>query len=483
MNTRIFRGRPPGLVAVVGLGKSGVAVARLLMRDGHSVYASDSGAGAATRAGAEQLGALFDQLPAEGRPLAFRADVGSHDLALIREAALVVASPGVPPTAPPLAAAHDAGITVVSEIEIALQYLPDLRYVAVTGTNGKTTTTALIGHLLRAVGHDAVDAGNIGTPLSDLALAERRPGWAALELSSFQLHDTPSVNPTVGVLTNLSPDHLDRYPSVAEYYADKALLFANAHAGSVWVTNADDAGVRRLSAGPAGRHLTFSLRDHAADAYYDATSGELVVLRQLLVRRDELQLLGEHNVANALAAALAVMAADPQHASAAARNAIANGLRSFRALQHRLELVGEYGGVQWINDSKATNVSSTLVALQGMTRPYVLLLGGRHKGEPYAALAEPFARRGKVVLAYGEAAEHIERDLGGRVPLERLGSSFDEVMRRARELAAPGDAVLLSPACSSFDMFANYEERGAEFRRLAAPGSGAPGGAGREGRE
>jgi UDP-N-acetylmuramoylalanine--D-glutamate ligase len=480
MNTGIFLGRPPGTVAVVGLGKSGVAVARLLLRDGHSVYASDAGSGAGTRAGAEQLGAIFDQLPAEGAAQTFRLDVGSHDLGRIRESALVVASPGVPPGAPPLAAAREAGVPIVSEIEVALHYLPELRYVAVTGTNGKTTTTALVGHLLRALGHDAVDAGNIGTPFSDIALADRRPSWAALELSSFQLHDTPSVRPTVGVLTNLSPDHLDRYASVEEYYADKARLFANAGAGSLWVSNADDEGVRRMVARVAGRHLRFSLSDHAADAYYDARSEELVVMRQLLVRRDELHLLGAHNVANALAAALAVMAADPAHATPAARNAIANGLRTFRALHHRLELVGEHGGVQWINDSKATNVSSTLVALEGMTRPYVLLLGGRHKGEPYTRLAEPFARFGKVVLAYGEAADTIEKDLAGRVPLERLGSSFDEVMRRAHELAAPGEAVLLSPACSSYDMFANYEERGAEFRRLAAQASGAPAGAGRE---
>jgi UDP-N-acetylmuramoylalanine--D-glutamate ligase len=150
---------------------------------------------------------------------------------------------------------------------------------------------------------------------------------------------------------------------------------------------------------------------------------------------------------------------------------IAEGLRSFRALKHRLEPVGEFNGVLWVNDSKATNVSSTIVALEGMRRPYVLLLGGRHKGEPYTALAEPFRRHGKVVLAFGEAAPIIERDLGGLVPVERLGNSFEEVMARARTLAEPGDVVLLSPACSSYDMFDNYEHRGAEFRRLAAAGA------------
>jgi UDP-N-acetylmuramoylalanine--D-glutamate ligase len=193
-----------------------------------------------------------------------------------------------------------------------------------------------------------------------------------------------------------------------------------------------------------------------------------------LMHRRDLPLLGDHNVANALAAALAVSVADDAHATPEARRAIAAGLGSFHALSHRLEPVGEFGGVLWVNDSKATNVSSTLVAVDGMTRPYVLLLGGRHKGEPYTALAAPFERLGKRVLAYGEAAPLIERDLGPLVPVERLGRSFEEVIARARALAAPGDAVLLSPACSSFDMFANYEERGATFRRLAVEGAGAP---------
>jgi UDP-N-acetylmuramoylalanine--D-glutamate ligase len=186
------------------------------------------------------------------------------------------------------------------------------------------------------------------------------------------------------------------------------------------------------------------------------------------MRRAELALLGDHNVANALAAVLAVAMADAAHRTPEARRRMAQALRDFRALHHRLELVGEHGGVQWINDSKATNVSSTLVAVQGMTRPYILLLGGRHKGEPYTALAEPFRRHGKVVLAYGEAGPIVERDLGALVPVERMESDFAAIVARARALAAPGDAVLLSPACSSYDMFDNYEHRGAEFRRLAA---------------
>jgi UDP-N-acetylmuramoylalanine--D-glutamate ligase len=420
------------------------------------VYASDASAASAAREAAAALA---------GRGIA--AEAGGHDLDRIARAALVVVSPGVPPTAPPVRVAHEAGVPVVSEIDLALRALPALRYVAVTGTNGKTTTTAIAGHLLEALGLDSVTAGNIGTPLAQFALRPRAPAWAALEVSSFQLHDTPGIAPTVGVLTNLSPDHLDRYPSVAAYYADKRLLYRNAVATSAWVDNADDPTARGLKGEAPGVAYGFSLARDDVAAWYDQAGDRLVVLGEPLVDRGEVALMGDHNVANALAAALAVMVADPAHRTAAARARIAQGLRTFRALAHRLEVVGEVDGVQWINDSKATNVGSTLVAVQGMTRPTVLLLGGRHKGEPYTGLADAIRRSCRAVLAYGEAAPLIERDLGGVVPLERLGSSFGEVIRRARALAEPGDAVLLSPACSSYDMFRDYEERGAEFRRLA----------------
>jgi UDP-N-acetylmuramoylalanine--D-glutamate ligase len=394
-------------------------------------------------------------------------DAGRHDLARIARAGLVVASPGVPPDAPPLAAARAAGVPIVSEVEVALERLPGVRYIAITGTNGKTTTTALIAHLLQAIGLRAVAAGNIGMPLAEIALADPLPEWVALELSSFQLHDTPSVRPTVGVLTNLSPDHLDRYPSAEAYYADKALLFANASARSTWVLNADDPAVMVMGGSAAGRHLRFSLADQSADACLSADKRDLQLFGSSLLDRASFPLMGDHNVANALAAALAVSVADEAHQGDSQRRRLADGLKSFRSLAHRLQVVGTYGGVQWINDSKATNVSSTLVALRGMTRPTVLLLGGRHKGEPYTALAEPLRTTGKIVLAYGEAAPRILHDLSGLVPVEELGSDFTAVITRARECAAPGDVVLLSPACSSFDMFRNYEERGATFARLA----------------
>jgi len=346
---------PDGEIAVLGLARSGTAVAKLLLSGGHQVYASDGGRSAAVVESADSL-----------RAMGGHVDVGAHNLERIGRAALVVVSPGIDPAAPPVAAARQAGVPVLSEVDIALRFMPRSRVIAVTGTNGKTTTTALIGHLLRGVGASAVDAGNIGTPLSEIAILASHPDWIALELSSFQLHDTPSLNPTVGVLTNLAPDHLDRYPTASDYYADKARLFANANSASRWVVNADDGRVASMAEGVTGTHYRFST-EHRADGWMD-DDGVLQVLGERLVARSDFNLLGTHNVANALAAALAVSVADEAFRDSAARLAMEASLRSFNALAHRLEVVGEIGGVQWINDSKATNVSSTLVAIEGIER-------------------------------------------------------------------------------------------------------------------
>jgi UDP-N-acetylmuramoylalanine--D-glutamate ligase len=442
-------------VAVIGLGRSGVSVARLLARQGAQVYASDAGTGMEVRNAAVMLAAA-----------GISAEAGKHDLARIARASAVVVSPGVPPNAPPLVSARTAKVPIFSEIEIALRALEGVPYIAVTGTNGKTTVTAMIAHLLRAMGHDAREAGNIGTPLSEIALGAK-PAWLAIELSSFQLHDTPAVKPTVAVLTNLAPDHLDRYASLEQYYADKDLLFRNAGATSIRVVNADDAESLRRTAGVAGIERRFTVQGTNADAGYDATTRTLTLEGSPLLERDLLPLLGQHNVANALAAALAVWQALPAGRSTSARAQLAGGLRSFKAMPHRLEPVGEREGVLWINDSKATNIGASVVGIAAMDRPTVLLLGGKHKGEPYTGLLGALGGQVKAVIAYGESAAMIEHDLKGHVAVERLGSSFPEIVARARALARAGDAVLLSPACSSYDMFNNYEERGAEFRRLA----------------
>ena len=452
-----------GEISLVGLARSGRAAAELLARAGAPGYASDAGTGDAVDHAARAL-----------EPLGVAVQRGGHDLARIAASAVVVASPGVPPDAPPLRAAREAGRTIVSELEIALQFLPGQRYVAITGTNGKTTTTALVHRLFEGLGYDSVAAGNIGTPLAEVALRANAPEWIALETSSFQLHDTPSIAPAAGVLTNLSANHLDRYASVEEYFGDKALLFRNAGQRSVWISNADDPDSQSMIATVPGHHLRFTTAHGAADGYYDRARDRLVVLGAPLIPRGDLALLGDHNVANVLAATLAVLGADELHRTLRARARIGDALRAFRALEHRIEPAGTYADVEWINDSKSTNVASTLVALRGMRRPTVLLLGGRHKGEPYSALADELRRTGRAVIAYGESAPIVESDLDGVVPVERLGSSFEDVLARAREIAQPGDAVLLSPACSSYDMFDNYEQRGREFKRIAAALGGSP---------
>lgn len=445
-----------GETAVIGLGKSGAAASLLLARLGARVYASDASDLPAIQASAEQA-----------RATGAAVDTGTHDVARIAGARVVVVSPGVPPDAPPVAAARAAGVEILSEVELALSVAPDLRYIAITGTNGKSTVTALVAHLLSALGVEAEAAGNIGLPLSAVVMRERPPQWVALEMSSFQLHDTPSIRPAVGVLTNLAPDHLDRYPNVDSYYADKALLFRNATSTSRWVANADDEASMAMVDDVGGAVFKFSVAGRFADAFLDRHHRKLIVEDEPLLARHDFPLLGDHNVANALAAALAVFVAAPAFGSIDAHRRVGTALKTFRPLPHRLEPVGEFDGVLWIDDSKATNVSSARVALESMTRPTILLLGGRHKNEPYTSLLPAIGAHCRHVLAYGEATEAIMRDLEGNVSVERVSGSLEDVVARARQLADPGDAVLLAPACSSYDMFANYEERGRAFAAAA----------------
>ncbi|MGH7582949.1 MAG: UDP-N-acetylmuramoyl-L-alanine--D-glutamate ligase [Gemmatimonadales bacterium] len=449
--SRFVEWRSSGMeVSVAGLARSGIAAVRLLAARGIPVYASDRANTQPVRNAAvslrDELGAIVN------------VDTAGHDLDRIARSAALILSPGIPPDAPPLVAAAGAGVPVLAEAQLGLDALDGVAAIVVTGTNGKTTTTALVDQLLRAGGRRSAAAGNIGNPLSAVALASPRPDWLAVELSSFQLHDCPDLAPEVGVLTNLAPDHLDRYPTLESYYADKARLFANAGVDSIWVSNLDDTDSRAMIAGVPGRHLQFSVA-READAWYDRGDDRLMLAGRPLLARGELPLLGDHNVANALAAALAV------HATGVDHTALADGLISFRPLRHRMELVREVDGVTWINDSKATNVASTRVALEAMDRPYVLLLGGRHKGQPYTDLVGPLCRYAVAVIAYGEAADLIERDLSPALRVVR-GTTFEDVVAKAKVLAPGGGAVLLSPGCSSYDMFDNYEQRGATFRTL-----------------
>jgi len=385
-------------------------------------------------------------------------ELGAHDLARIARAGTVIVAPGVPPAAPPIRAGVNAGVPILAEVDLGFTALPATRFVALTGTNGKTTTTSLVAHLMTATGLDAVAAGNIGLPLCEVARGATPPAWVALELSSFQLHDCPHVRPQVGALLNLAPNHLDRYESLKEYYDDKALLFRNADAASVTVSNADDAAVQGIVATVPGRHLRFSVAG-PADGWFDRASGWLMLGSDRLLERGRLPLLGDHNIANALAAGLMVRELGGTVVAMAA------GLTSFRAIEHRVEPVREVRGVLWINDSKSTNVTSTEVAIAALDRPFVLLLGGRHKGEPYTKLGPLLRPRCRAVVAYGESGDLVENDLRDAVRVVRAGT-FEQVVETAAGLAQAGDAVLLSPACSSYDMFNNYEERGARFRAL-----------------
>jgi UDP-N-acetylmuramoylalanine--D-glutamate ligase len=446
----------PGRIGILGLARSGRAAAELALARGHTVFASDGGDSPELQAAASSV-----------RQRGGQAELGGHTLARLAECDLLVVSPGIPPDTAVLQDRSVSRVPRVSELEFAFRHL-SAPVIAVTGTNGKSTTTALISHVLQHAGLDAPAAGNIGTALSEIALRDKSPNWVVVEASSFQLADIRSFAPRVGVLTNLAPDHLDRYPNVAAYYADKAKLFRNATPQSVWVLNGEDEEVLLLAKDAPGERRFFVVKPDSKRVgvtAYLASEGSLTLLEGgvtvRLLNADELPLLGVHNIANALAAALAARAAG------VSPEVIGSALRTFAGLEHRLERVAERSGVLWINDSKATNIASTLVAINSMSRPTILLLGGRHKGEPYTPLLPAIRRHVKHVVAFGEAAGQIEHDLDGHVALVRVDGSFEDVVARAAAIAEPGDAVLLSPACSSFDMFRNYEERGRRFREIA----------------
>jgi len=443
-------------VAVIGLGVSGAAAARLALAKGGKVYVSDSGTDTAVASRAADL-----------RAAGAAVDLGGHDLDRMAGAGLVVVSPGIPANAPVLRSLAERGVRWISEPELAVRFYKG-QLIAVTGTNGKTTTTLLIAHLLKEAGLRTAAGGNVGGGLapaaSDLALLDEPPDWYVLEMSSFQLAGVETFRPDIGVVTNLSPDHLDYYADVPSYYADKARLFRNAVAESRWVLPCGDAAVEALAGDAPGRRFYFD-GDRASGSSAWADDESLWVAAdgrgERIVQRTELPLLGRHNVTNALAAALTARLAG------VAVDRIGRGLRSATPLPHRLQPVAESRGVLWVNDSKATNVAATVSALASVDRPVILLLGGKDKGESFGPLASAMSGRVRHALAYGAAGPRIAREVGDATTLELLGTDFPAVVSRAAELARSGDMVLLSPACSSFDMFDSYEHRGSTFAALA----------------
>jgi UDP-N-acetylmuramoylalanine--D-glutamate ligase len=451
-------------VAIIGVGASGVAAARLATAKGAKTYVSDLRADAGAAAGADRI-----------RALGADVDLGRHDLERIVRADAVVVSPGIPPDAAVLQSLRARGVRWISEPEFAFRFFAG-PLIAVTGTNGKTTTAALTAHLLKEAGVDAALGGNVGGGIapaaSELALREPAPDWYVLEMSSFQLADIERFRPDIGVVTNLAPDHLDRYATVAEYYADKARLFENADADSRWVLNGDDPEAQALPGdAPGARYLFSTARtDTAARIEGGTLTLDVGAGAEPLLPRARLPLLGEHNASNALAAALAarLAGAEPE--------LLAVGLARARPLAHRLEPVAEAGGVLWVNDSKATNVAAALSAVRSLDdRRLVVLLGGKDKGEDFAPLARALVDRARVAITYGAAGERIAAVLDAQaIPVLRVtpGTPFEDVVEAARERARAGDVVLLTPACSSFDMFADYEERGRSFAALARARTG-----------
>jgi UDP-N-acetylmuramoylalanine--D-glutamate ligase len=391
---------------------------------------------------------------------------GAHDLDRIAAADLVVVSPGIPPDAPVLRFLEERGARWISEPELAFRFF-DGPLIAVTGTNGKTTTTLLVAHLLEASGLRPAAGGNVGGGLaptaSELALRADPPDWYVLEMSSFQLAGIDRFRPDIGVVTNLSPDHLDRYESVEDYYADKARLFGTADGASRWVLPEASPALESVVGGAPGKRYRFSL-DEQAGVHAFVRKGTLTLRLdrdEALLPVDDLRILGGHNQLNALAAALCARLAG------AGLDGLSTGLRTASPLPHRLEPVAERDGILWVNDSKATNVAATESALRGLSRPVILLLGGKDKGEDFGRLRATVSRHARAVIVFGAAAGRLASALQGAAPIERVEGGLEDVVRAAAAHAQDGDVILLSPACSSFDMFESYEERGHRFAALA----------------
>jgi UDP-N-acetylmuramoylalanine--D-glutamate ligase len=442
-------------VLVVGLGRSGIAAAQLCAGRGARVTVTDKRDAAALGPG---LGAL---------PADVTRQLGGHARDTFVGADLIVLSPGVPEI-PELAAARAAGVPVTGEIELASRFVSGA-LIGITGTNGKSTTTTLVGDMMRATGRPTFVGGNLGDPLAEAVgtPAAKPGGVCVVELSSFQLETVARFRPHVAVLLNITADHLDRYADMNGYAAAKARIFAAQTANDNAVVNLDDQLAVAVSGGIPSRRVGFSITRPLDEGAWMTSGGDDGLTVRLPGGQPERYpanvpgLVGRHNQANALAALLAsrLAGATPAQARAA--------LLAFRPLAHRMELVADAGGVTYYDDSKGTNVGAVVASLDGFPRRVVLIAGGRDKGGDYGPLAEVLGRVGRAAVLIGEAAEKMQASFAGVVPVERAGTMNDAVAI-ARRLARPGDAVVLSPACSSFDMFRDYAHRAEVFRAAVA---------------
>jgi UDP-N-acetylmuramoylalanine--D-glutamate ligase len=435
-------------VTVVGLGRSGLAACRLLASAGATVTASD-------RTHAEALAVDLDSL----RALGVRVEAGGHRPETILEADVLVVSPGVDVRIPLLARARALGIPIWSEVEVAYRSCR-ARFLGITGSNGKSTTTTLVGLMLQQAEVPVVVAGNIGTALCEVVPGLGPDRWVVAELSSFQLETIETFRPGVACLLNISQNHLDRYGGMRDYIRAKGRLFLNQEPGDWAVLNADDPLVLEAAAGTRARRLLFS-RSHPVEegAFLE---GDRLLFRRAgetreVCRAQDIRVRGVHNLENALAAIAAATLAGGS--CEAARDVLAE----FPGLEHRLEPVAAVRGVQYVNDSKGTSVGAVVRSLESFPGRVILIAGGRDKGSDFTPLRPVVEGRVKALVLIGEAREKIAKALAGAAPVHGA-DSMEEAVRRAAALAAPGDVVLLSPACASFDMFRDFEDRGRAFK-------------------
>jgi UDP-N-acetylmuramoylalanine--D-glutamate ligase len=425
-----------------------------------------AGHGARVTATDERPEAALAETGEKLRAAGVKLEFGGHVSGSFLDQDLIVVSPGVRANLPELQAARKKNIPVWSEIELAWRFLRG-KLVAITGSNGKTTTTALVAHILRTSNIPTSIGGNIGTPLLALVEASTDPTVTVAEISSFQLETIEAFRPEIGVLLNLTPDHLDRHGTFEEYARAKMRMFENQLERDIAVLNADDPEITKRM--PAKPHIFwFSRQKRVANGAF-LRDNEIIFRNEgseaVLARRDQIPLRGEHNVENVLAACVAAYLAGATPA------AIASGVKSFRGVEHRLEFVAEISGVQFYNDSKATNVDAAVKAVQAFPGPLLVILGGKDKGSPYTPLCGLLHERARMALLIGEASEKIAADLQGAVEINQAGN-LERALEIAAEHAQPGDTVLLAPACSSFDQFENYEQRGRVFKELVTRRAG-----------
>ena len=439
-------------IVVIGAGLSGQALVRFLVERGATVALSDQ----------RERGDIAGIETLQGLPIRF--DLGGHSLELFEQADLIAVSPGVPLDCKPLQRAASCGIPLLGEVEIASREL-DVPIIGVTGTNGKSTTTSLLGEIMQAWGKKYFIGGNLGTPL--IEACDSPIEGVVVELSSFQLETIDRFHPTISLLLNLSSDHLDRYTDLESYYQAKLEIFRNATAADFAVLNADDADVCRLTEDVKATKVWFSAKGRLVEGM--SRLGDKLVWNwdgaDVQLPLSEFKLSGEHNIENAMAALIpALLQGCPAELAWRA-------VCSFTGLDHRMQLVRQLKGVNWYNDSKGTNVGSVVKSLAGFSSDVTLIAGGKDKGGDYAPLRPLLEQKVSRLILIGEAAQRMAAELAGCCEI-RMAASLESAVQQASELTIPGGAVLLSPACSSFDMFTNYQVRGYEFERLVKQLSG-----------